>query len=67
MMMMWRRRLGVREIFGEGRYRWDRMDSRVVRELAAEDDVDEEKVSGEVGLKRQLVREDASAFESDRS
>lgn len=67
MMMMWRRRLGVREIFGEGRYRRDRMDSRVVRELAAEDDVDEEKVSGEVGLKRQLVREDASAFESDRS
>lgn len=66
-MMMRRRRLGVREIFGEGRYRWDRMDSRVVRELAAEDDVDEEKVSGEVRLKRQLVREDASAFESDRS
>ena len=60
-MMMGRVRLGVREIFGEGRYRRDRMDPRVVGELTAKNDVDEKKVSGEVRLERQLVREDASA------
>lgn len=63
-MMMGRVRLSVREIFGEGRYGRDRVDPRVVRELAAEDDVDEKKVSGEVRLERQLVREDASATPS---
>lgn len=61
MMMVGRVRLGVREIFGEGRYRRDRMNPRVVGELTAKNDVDEKKVSGEIRLKRQLVREDASA------
>ena len=64
MVMMWRVRLSVREIFGEGRYRRDWMNPRVVGKLAAKNDVDEEEVSGEVRLERQLVREDAAVFKS---
>lgn len=51
----------MRVVDRKGREVWDRVLARVVDVLGHESDVDSDEVGREVGLERELVREDAAA------